>query len=180
MEILGVGPLELILILIIALIVLGPNDMVKTSRTIGRTLRRMVKSPVWAAIQEMSHGLRLLPTYLMREAGLEEDIEDLRKNNEQLRWEMEQVRRIRASAATAFKGLEDESHSIGGGLEAWTTQPDEKPSQRGQTDPEMDALSAWVTPPSSSELSLRQTGSTPDFPGREKIQRTEENPPSDS
>ena len=32
MEILGIGPLELFFILIIALIVLGPNDMVKAGR----------------------------------------------------------------------------------------------------------------------------------------------------
>ena len=38
MEILGIGPLELIFILLIALIVLGPGDMVKTGRTIGRFL----------------------------------------------------------------------------------------------------------------------------------------------
>jgi Sec-independent protein translocase protein TatA len=36
MDFLGVGPLELLFILLIALIVLGPNDMVKTGRTLGK------------------------------------------------------------------------------------------------------------------------------------------------
>jgi Sec-independent protein translocase protein TatA len=38
MEILGIGPLELVFILLIAVIVLGPGDVVKTRRTIGRFL----------------------------------------------------------------------------------------------------------------------------------------------
>ena len=72
MEILGIGPLELIFILIIALIVLGPKDMVKAGRTIGRLLRTIVTSPNWRAIQQTSREFRMLPNRLMREAGLEE------------------------------------------------------------------------------------------------------------
>ena len=40
MEILGVGPSELIFIVIIALIVLGPKDMQKAGKTIGKWMRR--------------------------------------------------------------------------------------------------------------------------------------------
>lgn len=40
MDILGVGPLELIFILLLALIIMGPKDMVKSGRTIGRFLRK--------------------------------------------------------------------------------------------------------------------------------------------
>ena len=58
MEILGIGPLEVLLILVIALIVMGPNDMVKTGRTIGKFLRQIVKSPTWQAVQQTSRDLR--------------------------------------------------------------------------------------------------------------------------
>jgi Sec-independent protein translocase protein TatA len=72
MEFLGIGPLELLFVVIIALIVLGPKDMVKAGKTIGRTLRRIVTSPNWHAIQQTSRELRQLPNRLIREAGLEE------------------------------------------------------------------------------------------------------------
>jgi Sec-independent protein translocase protein TatA len=77
MDILGIGPLELIFILIIALIVLGPSDMVKAGRTIGRFLRNIVTSPTWHAVTRTSKELRNLPNKLMRDAGLEDDLRDI-------------------------------------------------------------------------------------------------------
>jgi sec-independent protein translocase protein TatB len=82
MEFLGIGPLELLFVVIIALIVLGPKDMVKAGKTIGRTLRRIVTSPNWRAIQQTSRELRQLPNRLIREAGLEELQKDLPKPEE--------------------------------------------------------------------------------------------------
>lgn len=72
MDFLGVGPLELFFIILIALIMLGPKDMVKAGRTLGRWMRQVVTSPTWRAMQETSRNLRHLPTKLMREAGLDE------------------------------------------------------------------------------------------------------------
>jgi hypothetical protein len=69
MELFGVGPLELLFILIIALIVLGPRDMVKAGNTLGRLLRKTILSPTWLKIQR---EVRSLPYQMMREAGLEE------------------------------------------------------------------------------------------------------------
>jgi Sec-independent protein translocase protein TatA len=75
MDILGVGPLELLFILLIALIVLGPKDMMKSGKTIGMFLRKIVTSSSWQSIQQTSREIRNLPTKLIREAGLE-DIND--------------------------------------------------------------------------------------------------------
>ena len=77
MDILGIGPLELLFILIIALIVLGPKDMVKAGRTIGKFLRQIVTSPTWHAVTRTSTELRNLPNKLIRDAGLEEDIKQI-------------------------------------------------------------------------------------------------------
>ena len=52
MEFLGIGPLELFFIVVIALIVLGPKDMVKAGRTLGRFLRSLVTSPSYRTIQQ--------------------------------------------------------------------------------------------------------------------------------
>ena len=82
MEILGVGPQELIFIIIIALIVLGPKDMQKAGRTIGQWLNKIVKSDGWKAFQQTSSELRNLPTTLMREANqdLAEADKEIRKS----------------------------------------------------------------------------------------------------
>ena len=78
MEFLGVGPGELAFILLIALILLGPKDMIQAGRTLGKTLRKIVTSPTWKALRTTGQELQKLPTRLMREAGLDE-IKDLDK-----------------------------------------------------------------------------------------------------
>lgn len=82
MEILGVGPSELIFIIIIALIVLGPKDMQKAGKSIGQFLNRLVRSDGWKAFQQTSRELRNLPTNLMREANMDlsETEKELRKS----------------------------------------------------------------------------------------------------
>lgn len=72
MEILGIGLPEMAFVLLIALILLGPKEMVETSRTVGRALRKFITSPTWQAMRTTGKELQQLPTKLMREAGLEE------------------------------------------------------------------------------------------------------------
>ena len=71
MDVLGIGPSELVLVVLIALIVLGPRDMQKAGRTLGQWLNALVHSDSWKVVQKTSHELRNLPTNLMREANLE-------------------------------------------------------------------------------------------------------------
>lgn len=85
MEFLGVGPFELIFIAVIALIFLGPKDMVSAGRTLGRTLRKIVMSPMWKAVRATGQGIQDLPNRLIREAGIEEDLKDLEKLEQEVR-----------------------------------------------------------------------------------------------
>ena len=71
MEILGVGMSELIFVLIIALLVLGPRDMEKAGKTIGKWLRNIITSDGWKMFQQTSREIRTLPNKLMREANEE-------------------------------------------------------------------------------------------------------------
>jgi Sec-independent protein translocase protein TatA len=71
MEILGVGPSEFIFIVIIALIILGPKDMQKAGKTLGKWLRNIVTSDGWKIFQQTSRELRTLPNRLMRDANNE-------------------------------------------------------------------------------------------------------------
>ncbi len=79
MDIFGIGPTELVFIILIALIVLGPKDMEKTGRTIGRWLRDMTTSDGWRAFRDTSREIRNLPNRLMREANLEDLEKDIGK-----------------------------------------------------------------------------------------------------
>ena len=72
MDILGIGVPELVFILIIALIVLGPKDMQKAGKTVGKWMRKVVMSDEWKGIKNASRRLRTLPNTLMREASLDE------------------------------------------------------------------------------------------------------------
>jgi sec-independent protein translocase protein TatB len=83
MEILGIGASELIFILMIAIIVLGPRDMQKAGRTIGRWLNQFVRSDSWKALQRASQEIKRLPTNLMREANLE--MQDLQQMDREIR-----------------------------------------------------------------------------------------------
>lgn len=72
MDILGIGPLELLFIMVIALIVLGPRDIARFARSAGRALNRIYKSEAWGAINKASREFRDLPNRLAREAALDD------------------------------------------------------------------------------------------------------------
>src|SRR5512140_146760 len=83
MEFLGIGPSELLFIVIIALIILGPRDMQKAGRSLGKWMRRIVTSDGWRLFQQTSREIQTLPNRLMREAALDELKEmqkDIRQN----------------------------------------------------------------------------------------------------
>jgi Sec-independent protein translocase protein TatA len=119
MEILGIGPMELLLILVIALIVMGPNDMVKTGRTVGKFLRQIVKSPTWQAIQQTSRDLRYLPNKLMREAGMEEEVEQLKEIGKNVN----AMGEMHTSLNEEIGKVNQEIQRTTKDLSAWTTSP---------------------------------------------------------
>ena len=77
MNIFGIGLPELTFVILIALIIMGPKDIVKTSRSIGRFLNKLVNSPNWRLLQRTTQEIRNLPTTLMREANLEDTLKDI-------------------------------------------------------------------------------------------------------
>ena len=71
MEILGIGPTELVFIILIAIIVLGPKEMQNAGRTIGRLLNQLRTSEAWKLVRDTSRELSNLPNKWMRDANLE-------------------------------------------------------------------------------------------------------------
>ncbi|MBE0686900.1 MAG: hypothetical protein IH585_13000 [Anaerolineaceae bacterium] len=85
MSFFGIGPMELIFILIIMILVLGPKNMVVSAQKLGVTLRKIVKSPLWATVMDTSREIREIPTRLIREAGIEEDLKNIKTTTNSLK-----------------------------------------------------------------------------------------------
>lgn len=71
MEIFGIGPLELLLIALLALILIGPRDLQKAMGTAGRWLRKVSRSEFWRGVEKVRRAARTSPQDLMQEADLE-------------------------------------------------------------------------------------------------------------
>jgi Sec-independent protein translocase protein TatA len=78
MNFLGIGPMELLFIVVIIMVIIGPRDAAKTARSIGRFLNRLYRSETWRSLTQASRSLRSLPNRLAREAAMEEldDVEE--------------------------------------------------------------------------------------------------------
>jgi Sec-independent protein translocase protein TatA len=132
MDLFGIGPLELMFVLVIALIIFGPNDMVKAGKTAGRFLRKIVTSEGWQTFQQTTKEMRTLPNKLIRDAGLEE-------------FEQE-FKRLRPSSlldnqiAPIRKPLQD-------GLDAWVQPADPK----GEHPQENDSVATTPKTPASNQ-----------------------------
>lgn len=112
MNIFGIGPFEIALILIVAFVFLGPRDMAKTGRTIGRFLRKIVMSSEWRAIRQVAHEIQTTPNRLIREAGIEE-LDQMRKELNPLH-----TAAPKDKPPSKSQGVEELD-----GFTAWTQQP---------------------------------------------------------
>jgi Sec-independent protein translocase protein TatA len=176
MEFLGIGPLELFFIILIALIVLGPKDMVKAGRTLGRFLRTLVTSPTWRSIQQTSRELRYLPNRLMREAGLEDlkkdlpEMQTIRKDIglDQMESDMKQWQKDVGTWAKPTDPVIDSPPASdltieAGGNPETPAEPSAPLQIQPETAPAPD-LSAWTTPPEEVDAARDGKNSPPDSP----------------
>ncbi len=146
MEILGIGTSELVFIVIIALIVLGPKDMQKAGKTIGKWLRSIVTSDGWKMFQQTSRELKTLPNRLMREAN-----DEVNKIGNEL------------NNATTFqtsggKTAKQESGS------SWMRNPDITPSTRAvpTSSTPVKPVEKRVTPPEETQPTPNESDSQKD------------------
>jgi sec-independent protein translocase protein TatB len=87
----NIGPLEFILIMLVAIIVLGPERMVSGARTFGRWIYKLVRSPTWRAIMTTSQEIRDLPNKIVRESGIEETMKEMQSVGTDLNDEISQA-----------------------------------------------------------------------------------------
>jgi Sec-independent protein translocase protein TatA len=95
MELLGIGPLEFLVILIIALIIFSPKDFAKGAKEAGRWLNRLNRSEAWKSMRQVSWEMQNLPGRLAKEAQLDE-LKELEKD----------IQRAGDTQLTAMKEME--------------------------------------------------------------------------
>src|SRR3989304_5641992 len=86
MELFGIGILEVLLIALIALIFLGPQDTVRLGRNLGRAVRRFFSSEEWRTLLQASREIRTIPEKLLEETGLDHP-EDILPSEAEIRQE---------------------------------------------------------------------------------------------
>jgi sec-independent protein translocase protein TatB len=124
MEILGIGASELAFIIIIALLVLGPKDMQKAGKTVGKWLRDLITSDGWKVFQQTSREIRNLPTRLMREAN-----EDLAKINKEINKEVNKTSDLLRGTLTTDGKIRSRPMTTQGEPPASIPSPDLPPSK---------------------------------------------------
>jgi sec-independent protein translocase protein TatB len=156
MDILGIGPLELVFILIIALIVLGPKDMVKAGKTIGRTLRTIISSDTWRVVQDASREIRNLPNRMMREAALD-DLQKQLPNQSTILSQLglDELDKSLKGDLGSTPGRTPSS-GTGGDLSSWTTppptigKPEHMQAANSQPEPPSGGVGSWSEPYTST------------------------------
>jgi len=87
MEIFNIGLPEAFLIVVLIFVLLGADGTVETARKIGRFFRRVAKSPLWADITHTRQEVQDLMRQIMREAALQEDLQEWQELNQRVRQE---------------------------------------------------------------------------------------------
>lgn len=119
MEIFNIGFGEVLFILLIALVLLGPQEMTKAARGLGKFLRQLLRSPVWNDVVTTSRQLRDLPNRIIREANLEESLEEVKRAADEVQDEIQGELQQIGAETNAFS---EEVRKIGEEPSAGTTQ----------------------------------------------------------
>jgi len=130
MDFLGVGPLELLFVFIIALVVIGPRDIGNVARSIGRSLNKLYRSEAWQMLSETSRNLRNLPSQLARDAALEE------------------LREVKKTVEEVGQDFNKDVKSIKDDLQSWT--PPKPDSETISTDSQLPDESSSESPSSAA------------------------------
>jgi hypothetical protein len=155
MEIFGVGPLEFLLILVMALVILGPQDMVSTARKIGQWVYRVVRSPTWQAIIATTQDLRELPQKIVREAGIEEAMNEVKDTVDEAKGELTAATRdvtveMQSASYAAANEMQAAALSVNAGMNEGTQSADTvsesgemEPSSQSEVAAETDENAIW-------------------------------------
>jgi Sec-independent protein translocase protein TatA len=124
MEFLNIGGLELLLILVVALVALGPERIVKIGHALGNTLRKLGKNVLFREVVQTTDEIRNYPRKILDEAKL--DMADLdiskqiRQDYEIIDQEKDEIRSYlqndlpECNVAVQNRGERDDDQSLDG------------------------------------------------------------------
>jgi sec-independent protein translocase protein TatB len=96
MQIFNLGFGEILFVLLIAVIVLGPERIAASSRRAGRFIRAAASNPVWRDILATTRELREIPNQIMEETGLKVEMEEIQSGistiNHEITGELDETR----------------------------------------------------------------------------------------
>lgn len=101
MEIFNIGIGELLVILVLMYLLLGPQGMLKAARWLGQTTRQAYRffNENWRSISDVPMDIRDLPRALLNETGLNETMDELRQETKAIQRDINQT--INSSGALA-------------------------------------------------------------------------------
>ena len=123
MQIFNVGALEVLFIMILAFIILGPKRTIESARDVGRWIRDLIKSPFWRDVVSTSNEIRNLPKRMMYDVELQKLVEDLDLSTQEIKEIIKQTR----------IETEDELNKLNGEIDQdWRSMPsiEEHPSDK--------------------------------------------------
>lgn len=91
MTFLNIGILEIILVLVVMIIFLGPEQVVDMAGKFGRFIRKITRSEFWTTVSDTSREIRNIPKTLVEETGLEESIQDIKQTTDELQGQLSEV-----------------------------------------------------------------------------------------
>ncbi len=77
MKTLNLSLLEIVFIVLLAFIVLGPEKAVKEAGNLGRWIRKIIKSPFWRDLVSTSKDIKDIPRKIMDDAEIQKTLEDI-------------------------------------------------------------------------------------------------------
>ena len=137
----GIGIPEILIVVVLALIILGPQDMVKTARKLGRWVYRVYHSPTWRMIMSTSQELREVPTKFVREAGLEDTVEEIKQTTANVKSQLKEATgdvsaELKQASLDASAGLKEATGDVSAELK----------EARQQLGPEAQSAAALAQP----------------------------------
>lgn len=74
----SIGTSEILFLLILMVILLGPQKMIQGAKDLGRTIRTITHSQFWKEVKQTSREIRDLPKKIMEEADIEDDVKEIK------------------------------------------------------------------------------------------------------
>lgn len=84
MRFLNIGVREIILLLVIMLILFGPNQMQENARKMARGIRKFIRSDTWRTFLGLVDDVNSIKDQVIRESGIQEVQDSLRGINRDL------------------------------------------------------------------------------------------------